>query len=424
MEIVSAASDEGMEAEFEMSDPPSSVRKLNKPPCTGTVVAPLLTSVQEEGSANFLLSSWLMSDAVVELDQDLRLLQHSPELSAMLMRDRPGSSLEGLAFTEFVHSSEATRAWELLKNPSHVLSAGQGTSAHAFHTRLVDTFANKVCVEVFHVQAMVGPLLWASDLGLRGTSAALAAGSATLAFLGAQAFTASPSVASEGRQAFRSRGQAGPQARSTTSSIVSFGSAAGVLALGAASASAASRAKVTRGAVLTKDDQGRFRFEAPEVPLVPSEQPGAVAPLGFFDPLGFSTSGLMTFPGDSTGFKHLRAAEIKHGRFAMAATGSLFATFVKLPGFEDVPTGLAALNTTKGMEGFSLLVFLIAGHEAVTWKPVKEPGSFGDPFKWNQFTSEMRTKELNNGRIAMFAIIGQIAAELQTGKGPVEQFTG
>ncbi|CAE7660468.1 unnamed protein product [Symbiodinium sp. CCMP2592] len=96
----------------------------------------------------------LMSDAVVELDQDLRLLRHSPELSAMLMRDRPGSSLEGLAFTEFVHSSEATRAWELLKNPSHVLSAGQGTSAHAFHTRLVDTFANKVCVEVFHVQVL------------------------------------------------------------------------------------------------------------------------------------------------------------------------------------------------------------------------------------------------------------------------------
>ena len=33
-------------------------------------------------------------------------------------------------------------------------------------------------------------------------------------------------------------------------------------------------------------------------------------------------------------------------------------------------------------------------------------------------------QELNNGRIAMFAIIGQIVAELQTGKGPVEQFTG
>ena len=33
-------------------------------------------------------------------------------------------------------------------------------------------------------------------------------------------------------------------------------------------------------------------------------------------------------------------------------------------------------------------------------------------------------QELNNGRMAMFAIIGQIVAEMQTGKGPVEQFSG
>ena len=33
-------------------------------------------------------------------------------------------------------------------------------------------------------------------------------------------------------------------------------------------------------------------------------------------------------------------------------------------------------------------------------------------------------EEINNGRIAMFAILGQIVAELQTGKGPVEQFMG
>ena len=33
-------------------------------------------------------------------------------------------------------------------------------------------------------------------------------------------------------------------------------------------------------------------------------------------------------------------------------------------------------------------------------------------------------QEINNGRMAMFAIIGQIVAELQTGKGPVEQFMG
>eukprot|EP00437_Effrenium_voratum_P018182 CAMPEP_0181445890 /NCGR_PEP_ID=MMETSP1110-20121109/25822_1 /TAXON_ID=174948 /ORGANISM="Symbiodinium sp., Strain CCMP421" /LENGTH=262 /DNA_ID=CAMNT_0023569951 /DNA_START=52 /DNA_END=840 /DNA_ORIENTATION=- len=255
--------------------------------------------------------------------------------------------------------------------------------------------------------------------------AALAAGSAAVVLLGAPAFTTSPVGSESLASAPRSYGQAHTQGASVGAagaSACSVASMTGLLALGAVGAS---RAKVARAAVLTKDDQGRFRFEAPEVPLVPQEQPGAVAPLGFFDPLGFSKSGLMTFPGDSTGFKHLRAAEIKHGRFAMmAATGSLFATFVKFPGFEDVPTGLAALSNPKGLEGFSLLFFLIAGHEAVTWKPVKEPGSFGDPFKWNQFTSEMRTKELNNGRIAMFAIIGQIAAELQTGKGPVEQFTG
>eukprot|EP00439_Symbiodinium_sp_Y106_P034813 s5491_g4.t1 len=58
--------------------------------------------------------------------------------------------------------------------------------------------------------------------------------------------------------------------------------------------------------------------DAPETPIVPEEQPGVTKPLGFFDPLGFSKSGLMTFPGDSTGFKHLRTAEIKHGRFGAA----------------------------------------------------------------------------------------------------------
>ena len=196
------------------------------------------------------------------------------------------------------------------------------------------------------------------------TCAALAAGSAAVALFGAPAFT-SPGAVTESHAPVRSYGQAAGQASASSTSTAAVASAAGVLALGAASAAGRAK-KVTRAAVLSKDDQGRFRFDAPEVPLVPSEQPGAVAPLGFFDPLGFTKSGLMTFPGDSTGFKHLRASEIKHGRFAMmAATGSLFAHFVKFPGFEDVPTGLAALDTTKGMEGFALLMFLIAGHEAV-----------------------------------------------------------
>jgi len=45
---------------------------------------------------------------------------------------------------------------------------------------------------------------------------------------------------------------------------------------------------------------------------------------------------------------------------------------------------------------------------------------FETPF----FNCEAAFEEINNGRIAMFAILGQIVAELQTGKGPVEQFMG
>lgn len=255
-----------------------------------------------------------------------------------------------------------------------------------------------------------------------GKCVALAAGSAaTMALMGAPAFTSARNTVSESHVPVRTYGAAQSQGHSSMG-VSATAAAAGIIALGAAGRRSQ---KVARAGVLTKDDQGRFRFDAPEPPLVLEEQPGVTRPLNFFDPLGFSKGGLMTFPGDPTGFKHLRAAEIKHGRFAMmAATGSLFAHYVKFPGFEDVPTGLAALSTDKGLEGFSLIMFLIAGHEAVTWKPAKDPGSFGDPFQWKQLGTEMRTKEINNGRIAMFAIMGQIVAELQTGKGPVEQFMG
>ena len=224
-----------------------------------------------------------------------------------------------------------------------------------------------------------------------GKCVALAAGSAaTMALMGAPAFTSARNTVSESHVPVRTYGAAQSQGHSSMG-VSATAAAAGIIALGAAGRRSQ---KVARAGVLTKDDQGRFRFDAPEPPLVLEEQPGVTRPLNFFDPLGFSKGGLMTFPGDPTGFKHLRAAEIKHGRFAMmAATGSLFAHYVKFPGFEDVPTGLAALSTDKGLEGFSLIMFLIAGHEAVTWKPAKDPGSFGDPFQWKQLGTEMRTKD-------------------------------
>merc|ERR1712066_1118366 len=53
----------------------------------------------------------------------------------------------------------------------------------------------------------------------------------------------------------------------------------------------------------------------------------------------------------------------------------------------------------------------------------KEPGNFGNPLPWWEgYSDEMRARELNNGRIAMFAAMGQIAAGLYTGKDAMQQF--
>ncbi|CAE8666050.1 unnamed protein product [Polarella glacialis] len=214
-------------------------------------------------------------------------------------------------------------------------------------------------------------------------------------------------------------------------------SAAGALALGAvicrSSRSGAERtSKLVREATVVKDAKGRFRFDTPQqlVLLVASEQPGITAPLGFFDPLGFTKNPLMTSANDPNGFRHLRESEIKHGRVAMmAAIGSVTAHFWHFPVYDNVPTGLAALNDPQGAAGFTLLVVAAGlleisftpGHPALSSGSQAEPGSYGDPFKFNQYTPEMRSRELNNGRMAMFAIMGQIVAELQTGLDPAQQ---
>eukprot|EP00931_Biecheleriopsis_adriatica_P039068 TRINITY_DN22342_c0_g1_i1.p1 TRINITY_DN22342_c0_g1~~TRINITY_DN22342_c0_g1_i1.p1 ORF type:complete len:284 (+),score=78.17 TRINITY_DN22342_c0_g1_i1:99-854(+) len=250
-----------------------------------------------------------------------------------------------------------------------------------------------------------------------------------MALLGATAFTASPNSGRPQQLRHGQQGAAAPQpsASATTGNGASLAvSASSLLALGAVAAhSRRSQKTAAQATVLAKDDAGRYRFDVPAKPLVIEEQPGVTAPLGFFDPLGFSKSGLMTFPGDPTGFKHLREAEIKHGRFAMmGSVGSAFAHYVKFPGFEQVPTGMKALDTELGAQGCAVLFCIVGFIEAANWKQNKgEPGSYGDPFNLNQFTPEMRARELNNGRMAMFAVMGQIAAEAQTGLDPIDQFS-
>lgn len=204
--------------------------------------------------------------------------------------------------------------------------------------------------------------------------------------------------------------------------------AAGTAAKAAGAAGGAKAATAAKGARLvastTTAAGGARRSGADDDSEVdasfdPSKQIGVTAPLGYFDPLGFSKI------GDKSGFKKLRSAEIKHGRVAMmAALGAVVQHYVKLPGFEKVPAGMGAVETPPGTYGFGLLFLLIGYVETNVWTdddPSKEPGNFGDPAGLGMYTEDMRLKELNNGRMAMFSAIGIIVANLVTGRDGVEQ---
>jgi len=157
-------------------------------------------------------------------------------------------------------------------------------------------------------------------------------------------------------------------------------------------------------------------------PFNPSKQLGAMAPLGFFDPAGFSKV------GDESGFRNLRAAELKHGRVAMmAALGFVAQQSIKFPGFDSVPAGWQAVTTAPGTYGFVALFLASGALELAVWTQdeKKEPGNFGDPVGLSNifgYGEDIRAKELNNGRFAMFAAIGILAAELLTGKVGIQQF--
>jgi len=191
-----------------------------------------------------------------------------------------------------------------------------------------------------------------------------------------------------------------PQRNAYSSKHSALAGLVGVCALGASGSKRRNRQKVCRAA-----------FD-------PSVQEGVTEPFGFFDPLGFSKG------KDEAGFRQLRVAEIKHGRVAMMASiGMVMPHFWKVGGFEDVPCGIGAVFSSMGGAGLAAL-FLGAGfHELVLWKDdaTKDAGDFGDPLGFSQQIKVDRNYELNNGRMAMFAILGQLVAELVTGKDAVQQ---
>jgi len=172
------------------------------------------------------------------------------------------------------------------------------------------------------------------------------------------------------------------------------------------------------------EDAAEAEPEAPPLPppFNPAGEVGVTAPLGFFDPLGFSKV------GDEEGFRKLRLAEIKHARVAMmAAVGAVFQCLVQFPGFENVPKGMGAVTSGNGTIGFAALFVISGALELVFWKqdPNKQVGDFGNPLQPGGaalgYNTDMRNFELNNGRFSMFAAIGIIAAELVSGKTATAQ---
>jgi len=171
--------------------------------------------------------------------------------------------------------------------------------------------------------------------------------------------------------------------------------------------------------------------------------PGALAPVGFFDPLGFAAN------ADENTLKRYREAEVTHGRVAMLAVigflvgeaveGSSFLFDAQISGpaishFEQIPDGWDAL-----------IVTLIGAAEAqraqIGWvdpanTQYDQPGQLRDDYYPGDIgfdplgirpedpaeLDEMITKELQNGRLAMLAAAGFLAQETANGLGIVENF--
>ena len=171
------------------------------------------------------------------------------------------------------------------------------------------------------------------------------------------------------------------------------------------------------------------------------EIPGAIAPVGFFDPLGFAEK------ADDATMKRYREAELTHGRVAMLATvGFLVGEQVEGSSFlfDASIHGPAISHIAQVPPVFlTLLLSSIAKAEVVRakrgWVEPKNvpfdkpgllrenyiPGNLGfDPLGLKPKDPEqfaiMQTKELQNGRLAMIAAAGFMAQELVDGQGIVE----
>ncbi|KAJ8604838.1 hypothetical protein CTAYLR_001052 [Chrysophaeum taylorii] len=167
---------------------------------------------------------------------------------------------------------------------------------------------------------------------------------------------------------------------------------------------------------------------------------GSSAPMGVWDPLGLS------FWGSDKTLKWYRAAEIKHGRVAMAATVGWIINELGICFPGDVATGVSFKSLGTGVRAWEALpdagklqIILFLGAIEINIETQTPHYTLGDvklgsiePFDWNFFDPAMFTKgmseeakargrlsELNNGRLAMIAAAGMISASYIPGSVPL-----
>mmetsp|Transcript_11275 Transcript_11275/g.11308 ORF Transcript_11275/g.11308 Transcript_11275/m.11308 type:complete len:211 (-) Transcript_11275:85-717(-) len=171
---------------------------------------------------------------------------------------------------------------------------------------------------------------------------------------------------------------------------------------------------------------------------------GALPPTGFFDPLGISND---KTPAQ---LKKFREAEIKHGRVAMVAALGILVGESFNPLFDGKISGPAIYQFQEADDilstfwvGVLFLIGLIEGQTIITgWESPSEasgkavadlkadytPGDLGfDPLGLKPTDADalatIRTKEIQNGRLAMLGVAGMVAQELVNGKGILENFS-
>lgn len=169
----------------------------------------------------------------------------------------------------------------------------------------------------------------------------------------------------------------------------------------------------------------------------PKKTTGSSAPFGFFDPAG------LAIDVSEDQYKLFQEAEIKHGRVAMIAFlgivfgesfGFLFGDYITGPAIYQFQQADALIP-----DFWVTVLWLIAVAEGQTivsgWQKLEEtmkeplgfaklsktytPGELGfDPFKLSPKNAKdfatMKTKEINNGRLAMIAVVGIVVQELLT----------